>query len=93
MVSLIRLRQHTSQNTSQVMVIKMAAAAAAAGRGSTDHTDGDGDEASADGGAASASATVVCVVKYGTNGVLEISPDFSHGRKPYRIEVSTKKFV
>ena len=27
---------------------------------------------------------VLCLLKFGTNGVLEVSPDFSHGRKPYR---------
>ncbi len=29
----------------------------------------------------------ICVLKYGANGVLEISPDFSRTRKPYRVEV------
>ncbi len=30
----------------------------------------------------------VCVLKYGANGVLEVSPDFTRSGKPYRIEVS-----
>ena len=73
-----RLRQlHTSQGMSQVMVIKIA----------DDDTTGGGDEDTNE-DVSGVGSTIVCVVKYGgTNGVLEISPDFSHGRKPYRIEV------
>lgn len=33
----------------------------------------------------------LCVIKYGANGVLELSPDFTHAKKPYRIEVN--KFI
>ncbi len=29
----------------------------------------------------------LCVLKYGANGVLEVSPDFTHASKPYRVEV------
>ena len=29
----------------------------------------------------------LCVLKYGTNGVLEITPDFTHNRRPYTVEV------
>ena len=30
----------------------------------------------------------LCVLKYGSNGVLEVTPDFTHNRKPYTVEVS-----
>ena len=29
----------------------------------------------------------LCVLKYGNNGVLEITPDFTHNRRPYTVEV------
>ena len=29
----------------------------------------------------------LCVLRYGTNGVLEITPDFTHNRRPYTVEV------
>ncbi len=29
----------------------------------------------------------LCVIKYGSNGVLEVSPDFTSGKQPYRVEV------
>lgn len=29
----------------------------------------------------------LCIIKYGSNGVLEVTPDFTHGKRPYRIEV------
>jgi hypothetical protein len=29
----------------------------------------------------------LCVLKYGTNGVLEITPDFTNNRRPYTVEV------
>ena len=29
----------------------------------------------------------LCVLKYGSNGVLEITPDFTHNRRPYTVEV------
>lgn len=66
------------------MVIKMS------GESSRQAAQVDDEDESGD---AEGSATVVCVVKYGTNGVLEISPDFSHGRKPYRIEVGLAYFL
>ena len=28
----------------------------------------------------------LCVLKYGNNGVLEITPDFTHNRRPYTVE-------
>ena len=63
---------------SQVMVIKIA----------DDDTTCGVDE-NTDEDVSGVGSTVVCVIKYGgSNGVLEISPDFSHGRKPYRIEVN-----
>ena len=33
----------------------------------------------------------LCVLKYGANGVLEVSPDFTNNRKPYTIELEHKK--
>ena len=33
----------------------------------------------------------LCVLKYGANGVLEVSPDFTNNRKPYTIEVEHRK--
>ena len=33
----------------------------------------------------------LCVLKYGANGVLEVSPDFTNNRKPYTIELENKK--
>ena len=33
----------------------------------------------------------LCVLKYGANGVLEVSPDFTNNRKPYTIEIEHKK--
>lgn len=32
----------------------------------------------------------LCVLKYGNNGVLEITPDFTHNRRPYTVEVKRK---
>ena len=29
----------------------------------------------------------ICVLKYGANGVLEVCPDFTRSKKPYRTEV------
>ncbi len=29
----------------------------------------------------------LCVIRYGDDGVMQLSPDFSSGKKPYRIEV------
>ncbi len=29
----------------------------------------------------------LCVIKYGSNGVLEVSPDFTSGKQPYKVEV------
>ena len=35
----------------------------------------------------------LCVLKYGTNGVLEITPDFTNNRRPYTVEVGNKHIV
>jgi hypothetical protein len=32
----------------------------------------------------------LCVIRYGDDGVLQVSPDFSNGKRPYRIEVKHK---
>ena len=31
----------------------------------------------------------LCIVRYGDDGVLQMSPDFSSGKMPYKIDVKT----
>ena len=46
-----------------------------------------GDQSSEDDELNHESDIELCVLKYGNNGVLEITPDFTHNRRPYTVEV------
>ena len=72
----MQLRLHTLSTVSQTMVIKLSVNSSQSGeqRSEEDITNQDND-------------IELCVLKYGTNGVLEITPDFTHNRRPYTVEV------
>ena len=72
-----QLKLHTLNNVGQAMVIRLAL-------DSTNQTGNDGEEKEEHYG----DYLDLCVLKYGANGVLEVSPDFTNNRKPYTI-VST----
>ena len=74
----MQLRLHTLSTVSQTMVIKLSVNSSQSGeqRSEEDITNQDND-------------IELCVLKYGTNGVLEITPDFTHNRRPYTVEVCT----
>ena len=74
----MQLRLHTLSTVSQTMVIKLSVNSSQPGeqRSEEDTTNQDND-------------IELCVLKYGTNGVLEITPDFTHNRRPYTVEVCT----
>ena len=46
-----------------------------------------GDPTAEDEGVVQDNDIELCVLRYGTNGVLEITPDFTHNRRPYTVEV------
>ena len=35
----------------------------------------------------------LCIIRYGDDGVLQMSPDFSSGKMPYKIDVKTGKLT
>ena len=75
-----QLKLHTLNNVGQAMVIRLAL-------DSTNQTGNDGEEKEEHYG----DYLDLCVLKYGANGVLEVSPDFTNNRKPYTIELEHKK--
>ena len=62
---------------SQKMVIKL----------SVNNEQKSGDQNSDEEGLINDDDIELCVLKYGNNGVLEITPDFTHNRRPYTVEV------
>lgn len=74
-----QLKQHTLNNVAQTMVIRLAL---------EDKIPTDNDEENSD---YYGEYVDLCVLKYGANGVLEVSPDFTNNRKPYTIELENKK--
>ena len=77
----LQLRLHTMSTVSQKMVIKL----------SINAEPKSGDQNSDEEGLSPENDIELCVLKYGNNGVLEITPDFTHNRRPYTVEVCYEK--
>jgi hypothetical protein len=71
-----QLRLHTMNNVGQAMVIRLALDSK---RSTAENDDHYGEYVD------------LCVLKHGSNGVLEVSPDFTNNRKPYTIELDNKE--
>ena len=75
----MQLRLHTLSTVSQTMIIKLSVNSIQSGEQKSDEESVNQEN-----------DIELCVLKYGTNGVLEITPDFTHNRRPYTVEVSRK---
>ena len=77
---LLQLRMLTVTGFSQLMAIRLDLGENSSGGSSSDAAAGEGgDESHVD----------LCIVRYGDDGVLQMSPDFSSGKMPYKIDVKT----
>ena len=72
----LQLRLHTLSTVSQTMVVKLSI-----------NSISSGDPTGEDEAVIQDNDIELCVLRYGTNGVLEITPDFTHNRRPYTVEV------
>ena len=72
----MQLRLHTLSTVSQTMVVRLSVNPVQSR-----------DQSSAEEALNQENDIELCVLKYGTNGVLEITPDFTHNRRPYTVEV------
>ena len=71
----LQLRLHTLSTVSQTMVVKLSINSILSG-----------DSTAEDEAVMQDNDIELCVLRYGTNGVLEITPDFTHNRRPYTVE-------
>ena len=74
-----QLKLHTLNNVGQAMVIRLALESMNEHEQKNEHEDRYGEFVD------------LCVMKYGANGVLEVSPDFTNNRKPYSIDIEHRK--
>ena len=79
-----QLRMLTVTGFSQLMAIRLDLGEnSGGGGGSVSNSDAGGE------GGEGSSHVDLCIIRYGDDGVLQMSPDFSSGKMPYKIDVKT----